>query len=322
LPFPFNMRISMAFWNLLFLDNARFAPDATKSALVNRGEYLTIALAHCDTCHTPRNALMAEIGGKAMGGASLSSWYAPNITPDPQSGIGRWSDKDLLTYLKTGDAPGVAQAGGPMAEAVEHSFQYLSDDDLKAIIAYLRQIPALHDAHDRNPRAEYGARIDTDAQLRGTPVPEHIASGALLFSGECAACHRPDGKGSVDHYYPQLFHNSALGATNPDNLISTILMGVKRSVDHKNVYMPGFGKGSYVDELSDQQIADVASYVEQKFGNPDVTINAEQVRLIRNGGAKPFIALIGPYVAPGMAGCAGLVFLVLIGLVFVRRKKT
>lgn len=320
LPFPYSVRLSMAFWNALFLDDTRFKPDATKSAEVNRGHYLSYALAHCDTCHTPRNALMAEIGSKALGGASLSSWYAPNITSDKTSGIGTWSDDDLFRYLKTGDVPGKAQAGGPMAEAVEHSFQYLNDGDLKAIVSYIKQVSPVADAQDKAPRDSYGKQSDREAAYRGLPARD-VNRGEYLFSGECAACHRPTGTGSPDGYYPQLFHNTAIGASIPDNLITTILMGVRREVGGHTTYMPGFGADSYVDSLSDQDIADIGNYVERNFGNPNVRITADDVKLIRSGGPKPLIAQLGAYTVPAMIVLA-LIAIAAIAFVVQRFRKT
>jgi mono/diheme cytochrome c family protein len=82
LPFPFNIRLSMVAWNLLFLDDRRFVPDTTKSPEWNRGAYLSVVMERCDACHTPRNLLMAKIRGKAFAGAPIGSWYAPNITSD------------------------------------------------------------------------------------------------------------------------------------------------------------------------------------------------------------------------------------------------
>ncbi|GBQ29309.1 c-type cytochrome [Gluconacetobacter sacchari] len=316
LPFPYNIRATMAVWNALFLDDRRFEPESGKSVAVNRGHYLAYALAHCDTCHTPRNVMMAEMGGRALGGASLSSWYAPNITSDPKSGLGGWSDDDLARYLKTGDVPGKAQAGGPMAEAVEHSLQYLNDDDIRAIVAYIKQVPAIADAADKAPRDTYGKPSDREAAYRGLDA-RALVRGERLFTGECAACHRPTGTGSPDGYYPQLFHNTAVGAARPDNLISTILMGVRREVGGHTVYMPGFGSGSYVDSLSDQDIADISTYVEQQFGNPAVRVSAEEVTLIRTGGPKPLIARLGAFAVPGMI--AGVLMLAGAALLVLRR---
>ena len=110
-------------WNALFHSDKRFTPDPTKSAEVNRGDYLVNGLAHCDTCHTPRNLLMAADNSKPLAGGSLGSWYAPNITSDKVSGIGAWSNDEIVTYLRTGHVEGKAQSAGPMAEAVEHSLQ-------------------------------------------------------------------------------------------------------------------------------------------------------------------------------------------------------
>jgi fructose 5-dehydrogenase cytochrome subunit len=318
LPFPFNLRLSMLGWNALYLDRTRFTPDPAKSAQVNRGAYLAMGLAHCDTCHTPRGVTMAEIGGRELGGASLGSWIAPNVTPDPVSGIGTWSANDLFRYLKTGDVPGKSQAAGPMAEAVEHSFQFLSDDDLRAIVAYVRQLPAIRNPADRGPRDAYGAASDSEAFIRGV-APGSLDHGERLFAGDCAACHRPTGLGSKDGYYPQLFHNTATGATTPDNLIAAILQGVDRTVGGQHVYMPGFSGGSYVDELSDQDVADVSNYVLTQFGNPSVHVTAADVAVVRTGGPKPLLARVAAYLAPAMAG-ASVVALGLIGLVVARRR--
>ncbi|EHH67404.1 cytochrome c [Gluconobacter morbifer] len=320
LPFPYSIRASMAVWNVLFLDDTRFKSDPAKSAEVNRGHYLSYALAHCDTCHTPRNAMMAETGSSPLAGASLSSWYAPNITSDPHSGIGDWSNEDLFRYLKTGDVPGKAQAGGPMAEAIEHSFQYLNDNDLRAIVAYIKQVPAISDAKDAAPRESYGKTSNREAAYRGLSVGK-VSHGEYLFSGECAACHRPSGQGSPDGYYPQLFHNTAVGAPIADNLITTILMGVRREVHGHTTYMPGFGQGSYVDSLSDQDIADISNYVEQTFGNPNVKVTPDDVKLIRSGGPKPLIAQLGAFTVPAMI-IAALIIAAAILFLIRRSRRT
>lgn len=319
LPFPYNIRASMAIWNALFLDDTRFKPDPSKSVEVNRGHYLSYALAHCDTCHTPRNAMMAEEGSSPLAGASLSSWYAPNVTSDPVSGIGGWSNEDLFRYLKTGDVPGKAQAGGPMAEAIEHSFQYLDDADIRAMVAYIKQVPAISDSKDKAPRESYGKISDRESVYRALPA-SRISRGEYLFSGECAACHRPTGQGSPDGYYPQLFHNTALGAPIADNLITTILMGVRREVNGHTTYMPGFGPGSYVDSLSDQDIADISNYVEQHFGNPNVKVTPDDVKLIRSGGPKPLIAQLGAFTVPAMIGAALILAVAILFFIRLSRK--
>ncbi len=142
LPFPFNIRLSMMGWNLIFAHDKPFAADPSKSAQWNRGAYLAEGLAHCSTCHTPRNFLMAEEGGKALGGASLGTWFAPNITSDAVAGIGKWSVDDIAAYLSTGRSPTGSQAGGPMLEAIDKSFSKLDAKDVKAIATYIHGVAA------------------------------------------------------------------------------------------------------------------------------------------------------------------------------------
>jgi mono/diheme cytochrome c family protein len=99
LPFPFNIRLLMLPWNILFLDRDVFRPDTAQSAEWNRGAYLARGLAHCGTCHTPRNLLMAERASREMGGGEVGTWHAPNVTSDANSGIGGWSEQELLEAI-------------------------------------------------------------------------------------------------------------------------------------------------------------------------------------------------------------------------------
>jgi mono/diheme cytochrome c family protein len=158
LPFPFNIRLSMATWNLLFLEHRPYLPDPAKSAEWNRRAYLVNGPAHCVTCHTPRNPLMAENGSRALAGASLGDWFGPNITSDANSGIGGWSNEELVTYLRDGHAEGTSQAAGPMAEAIDNSLRFLSAEDLHAIATYLKTVPPVRDGATASPSSPGGAQ--------------------------------------------------------------------------------------------------------------------------------------------------------------------
>jgi len=318
LPFPFNIRSSMALWNTLFSTNKPFTAEESASAQVNRGNYLVNALAHCDTCHTPRNALMGQDDSKALSGGSLGSWYAPNITPDKTSGIGSWSGEDLAQYLKTGHLAGKAQAAGPMAEAVEHSLQHLSSADIEATVAYLKQIPAVNTGGSQS-RDSYGAASSTEQQMRGDQTSAE--PGWTVFSGSCANCHQANGEGTS--YYPSLFHNSTTGADNPTNLVSAIVNGVHRNVNGQQVDMPAFGPdANFTTQLTDQQIADVSNYVLKTYGNPNVSVTVEQVKQIREGGPKPLLAqLTSPTVMIGVVAVALLTVILFVAWVSRRRKK-
>jgi mono/diheme cytochrome c family protein len=314
LPFPFDIRASMAVWNALYLDDKRFVPDAAKPAEVNRGAYLVDALEHCSACHTPRNDLMAEDSSRFLGGGSVGGWYAPNITSDPHSGIGGWSEAELVQYLRSGRVHGKAQAAGPMAEAVQNSLQHLPDEDLKAIAVYLLQTPPIATSETK-PRFSYGEPAKAEAALRG--LDKGIDPGWRVFSGSCAACHGAVGSGAVNGEYPSLFNNSTTGADRADNLVATILHGVDRTVDGRAHFMPAFGNAaSFTDRLTDQDIADVSNYLFKQYGNPDVKVSIDDVKTIRAGGKPPLLARAQPLVVPALV----IVVIVLLALL-VRRAR-
>ena len=324
LPFPFNVRMSMLGWNAIFLDNKRFVPDASQSQQINRGKYLADGLAHCSTCHTPRNFLMGEKGGAALAGAPLGPWHAPNITSDAVSGIGGWSDAELVQYLKTGRAEGKGQAGGAMAEAVTNSFQHLRDDDIAAIVAYLRTVPPVRDSAQQKPAYSYGKAASAESTLRGMAGPnEHnsLNSGAVLFSGYCASCHSASGSGSNGQSYPSLFNNTTTGSRNPANLVAAILYGVERKVGDQEILMPRFDAYSYVNPLTDRQIVLIANYVLEQYGNPDVQVTEAYVAQARSGGEQPALAKLQPYMAPAIGAVVVLLLLIVLAVIIARRRR-
>ncbi|HEY8328616.1 MAG TPA: cytochrome c [Rhodanobacter sp.] len=311
LPFPFNLRLSMAAWNLLFLDSKPFTPDPAKGAAWNRGAYLVRGLAHCSTCHTPRNLLMAEQSSRELAGGAVGTWLAPNITSDANSGIGGWSEQELVDYLKLGHARGKAQAAGPMAEAVDHSLQYLEPADLRAIATYLKTVPAQHEPADTQAVDSWGAAFDGVADQRGTPLPDDAEqwSGAQLYDAHCASCHQPSGEGSFDGGLPPLFHNTATGRADTGNLVLVILEGIRWTND-SGVHMPGFA-----GDLSDRQIATLASYLTQRYGNPAAKVGVEQVRMLRAGGAPSHLVALARW------AMVVAVMLILALIVLRRRRK-
>jgi fructose 5-dehydrogenase cytochrome subunit len=324
LPFPFNLRFSMRFWNMMFANNKMWQNDGSKSAEWNRGNYLVNGLAHCNTCHTPRGFMMQEQQDRPLAGGPLGSWYAPNITSDEVSGIGGWSDDELVQYLKTGRAPGKNQAAGGMAEAVEHSLQYLPEGDLHAIATYLKGTAPIRDEGDTIPAFSYGAPYDVENSVRGrnpNNANHSLDNGAALFSGNCASCHQPDGAGSANQAYPSLFHNTATGLRNPNNLISAILFGVQRDTADHQVLMPGFSSPSYVDKLNDQQVADISNFVLAHYGNAEVTVTAGDVAWVRKGGHPPLLARLQPMMLPGMIGAIIVLLVVIVAWRLMRRRR-
>ncbi|MFC4277709.1 cytochrome c [Achromobacter aloeverae] len=315
LPFPFDIRASMKGWNLLFNNDKRFEAPAGKSDQWLRGAYLTEALAHCATCHTPRNALMAEDESRAYGGASLGKWYASNISSDPVHGIGGWSQETLVAYLKTGHAPGHALAAGPMAEAIDHSLSKLSDADLDAIAMYIKSVAPVAGGTASQPAYAFGKPATDEARIRGTTMGK--TTGATLYSGNCASCHQASGTGAALGGAPSLLHVSAVGRDDPGNLVMAILDGVYRSDKDTPRRMPAFAR-----ELDNDEVAMLATYVRQTFGNPAApVVTAAQVQALREP-AQP--GPIVTYARIGL-GAAVVVLLVLLGWRFSRfgrRRRT
>ena len=120
-------------------------PDMTKDAVWSRGAYLVATIGRCGDCHTPRNWLGAREPARLLAGSSAGPGgkAAPNITPDPESGIGKWSTEDIETLLKDGQKPDFDFVGGAMAEIVRNTSR-LTDADRRAIALYLQSIPAIH----------------------------------------------------------------------------------------------------------------------------------------------------------------------------------
>jgi mono/diheme cytochrome c family protein len=323
LPFPFDIRLSMAVWNGLFLADHRFEPDPLHDDEWNRGAYLATALEHCSTCHSARGLLMQELEDKAFTGAPLGAWYAPNLTSDRASGIGGWSRQDIADYLKTGRVIGKAGAAGPMSDAVTHSLSRLSDADLRAIAAFFSSLPGALDSGTTNGAAqspaEQGGASDIEAALRGV-TPAVTSDGAALFSGLCASCHSNTGAGSTDQVFPSLFHNSTVGAERPDNLIAVILYGVDRDAGGHRAFMPSFGRASFVQSLDDAEIANLATFVRATFGPGGNPVTASDVALSRAGGPKSRL----PQIAQAAIAGGALITLFLFGWIgwrSVRRRS-
>jgi len=146
LAFPFNVRALQFGWKLLNFAPGEFKPDKGKSAEINRGAYLAQALGHCAECHSPRTAIgsiRAELlyaGDTNHAGAGTR---VPNITPDPATGLGKWSPGDYADLLSMGMTPDGDFVGGDMGEVVKNGTSKLTPADRNAMVAYLRQLPPI-----------------------------------------------------------------------------------------------------------------------------------------------------------------------------------
>lgn len=144
LPWYMRFRIVNYVWKLLFHSATPFASRADKSPLWNRGAYLVNAVSHCGECHTPRNTFGALIEDRHLAGnpSGPDGDPVPNITPDLEAGIGRWSAHEIAQYLQSGLDPEGDFAGGAMVDVIDQSLSRLSASDIQAIVVYLRDLPA------------------------------------------------------------------------------------------------------------------------------------------------------------------------------------
>lgn len=270
LAFPFNQRWAVGLWKAAFFKSRRFAEDPAKPAEWNRGAYLANALGHCGECHTPRNAAFAMRPGRALAGESLLGWRAYNITSDPKFGIGGWSDRDVIEYLRTGHADGHGSAAGPMGEAVEYGLQFLAPADAAALAAYLRTVPPQRDDGLIEVNAAPGPAL-TSTAVRPGADGEGYAQGLKLFAGACAGCHVWNGTG-LESSYASLLGSRSVNDTSGANAVQAILHGVDLSIGGSRVSMPAFAA-----DFSNAEIAALANFVISHFGGKQGRVTAEDV---------------------------------------------
>lgn len=332
LTFPFNLPGIMPIWNLLFTKDSNLTYDLSLTESQNRGKYLVDGLTHCSTCHTPRNQFMAEDYQQYLGGGIADGWHAPNITSDKISGIGGWSQEELFTYLKTGRAFGKSSAAGPMADAIDYSFQHLKDEDLTAIVEYLQTIPPIANPEQKLPAYQYSNQETiTWSDFEQYPPHDNQSSfyrdnttidGALLYNAACATCHGIQGEGALDQSIPSLTQNSTVGRVDRTNLVLTILEGVHRkpTLNESITLMPAFSleETEIFSWLSDEQIAAVANYVTEHFGDGETTLSGVDIEIIKAGGNTPFLVKHASVIA--MLGfIAGILIIAMIGRFIFRR---
>ena len=269
LAFPFNLRPLMAGWNALYLTPGPVAPVDARSAEWNRGAYLVDGLGHCGACHSARDALGAERGGQGyLAGARVDGWEAPALTSLGHAPI-PWTETDLYDYLRHGHSARHGSAGGPMTPVVQQ-LAVLPDADIRAMATYL----ATFNATD-------APAPDADALVAQSQRPDRVGTGATarLFTTACGACHH-DGSGpALLGLNIPLALNTQLHGERPDNLLRTILEGVREPSGPSAGFMP-----AYADHLDDAQIAELAAYLRGRYAPgrppwPDLAATVARLRL-------------------------------------------
>jgi len=259
--FPMNVRASVALWNVISLPpqtGAQTPQGATPEW--SRGEAIVLGPGHCSQCHTPRNPFGADTRGKAFQGGLLDNFVSPDLTGNERTGLGRWSVDDITEYLRTGRNARAA-AGGPMGDVVTYSTSMMTDEDRHAIAIYLKSLPA---------------SADVDSTAADTAS---IKRGAAVFSDACTACHLQNAVGQPT-LFPPLGNNAVAQQTDPTGVLHIILAGVR--VGPSPTRPSPLTMPSFAWKLTDQQIADVSTYIRNSWGNRASPVAVEDVAKLRS----------------------------------------
>ena len=273
IPSLLSFRWPLAIWNLVFTKGGSYVAKPEHDAVWNRGAYLVQGLGHCGACHTPRGfafqeKALDESNATYLGGALLDAWLAANLRGDQRTGLGQWSQADLAAFLKSGhNRDGTAY--GSMIDVVNNSTPYLSDDDINAMAVYLKSLPA------SGTESAYAYNDATTTALHNGHATE---PGAATYATSCASCHGLDAKGFAP-YLPPLAGNPTVLGGDPASLINLVLNGstplvVKGTPDAYR--MPQFRL-----QLTDQEIADVVTFIRGGWGNQASPVTAAQVAELR-----------------------------------------
>lgn len=258
LSFPFNVRLGLTGWNMLYGKSVQLQPGEAKSPAWQRGQYMVEVLGHCGECHTPRNPIGALQQDKRFTGGLLMGYLAPSLLAQDLAERG-WTQPDLTTFLKHGIS---AQGSmfNEMYPVVHHSTQHLQDADLSAMATYL--------LGDQPPKARLVEPVPL-AQLN-----DSAKRGRQQYLNVCAGCHGVEGEGKP-HIAVAMQGNTVLRQSDPRNLVKAILDGIAEQQFtgfERMQPMPGFA-----DKLDDQQVTDMVNYLRQAWGGLPGDLSLQQL---------------------------------------------
>ncbi len=262
LSFPFDHRVVIAGWKLLFLRAGTYKPDTTRNAEWNRGAYLVEGLAHCGACHTPRNALGAEQSTASFAGGDVDNWKAYAINAQSPAPV-PWDADALDAYLRDGFHPDHGTARGPMAEVVSN-LSSVPASDVHAIATYMADVFG----KPSPVRKLQGETALAQAKLGAAPSPE--SEGGKIYVAACAGCHdggRPPPYGGI-----HLGLSTAISSPDPRNLANIVLAGVAPIEGERSPIMPGFAA-----VMNDRQVAVLLEYLRSRFSNHRALSDLERV---------------------------------------------
>jgi mono/diheme cytochrome c family protein len=278
-PWPLSMRWPLAIWRKVFAPAPQavaFDASRYKDPQIARGAYLVQGLGHCGSCHTPRALTLQEKAldesGEAYlsGGPVIDGWLAVNLRGNLADGLGSWTRDDIVATLRSARSTTHAVLGGAMGDVVVHSTQHLNDADLQAVAAYLKTLP---------PTKDQVASFNPDpATAKALAAGQEDSRGAELYVDNCAACHRTNGQG-YERVFPKIAGNSSVLSQDPVSMIRLVLAGSKlpaTATAPSELGMPGFAW-----RLSDEEVAQLLTFIRSSWGNQAPAVNVEEVTKLR-----------------------------------------
>jgi mono/diheme cytochrome c family protein len=259
LAFPFGFRPLLAAWQLLYLHPGPFQADPAQSEEWNRGKYLVDAIAHCGACHTPHNALGAELRDHAFAGGEAEGWTAPPLDASSPSPT-RWTRERLAAYLQNRPLPGEGVPAGPMIP-VAHDLSSVPPQDVLAIATYMASIGGFDEGRPANAAEPPSASHGNGAPRIAPPGNDALASGRAIYVSACAVCHEA-GRGVGSAQAMRLARSTSLTLATPTNLLRIVEGGITPRNGEPGRWMPAF-RGAFTDA----QLADLARYLRAAFGS-------------------------------------------------------
>jgi mono/diheme cytochrome c family protein len=268
------MRFPLTYWRWLFAPRPHpFDLGQYNDAELARGAYFVEGLGHCGECHTPR-ALALQLKAKSpkdgpayLSGAVVESFFAPSLRSDGPGSLVSWDRADIATFLKTGVNPrGIAF--GSMIDVIEHSTQFMTADDLNATARYLKSVGAsavIRPAYD-------------PVTAKSLAAGDISRPGARVYIDNCAACHRPDGRG-YEGVFPALAGNPVAETPDPTSLATIVLKGSKTPRTQGTPAQ--FTMPSFAWRLSDEEVAAVVSFIRSSWGNQASAVTPQDAAKIR-----------------------------------------
>jgi mono/diheme cytochrome c family protein len=183
------------------------------------------------------------------------------------------TDDEVRSYLSAGHASGRGTAAGPMGEAVDQSFTGIAPSDIRALVTYLRSVPAI-------TSADLPAKLAPpapDSPKQGTATAEAV--GKRVFEGACVHCHNWTGVSQISPF-ATIAGTRGVNDRTATNVVQIVISGTTRHTPDGVISMPAFGNA-----YSDTEIAAVANYVTARFGAEPSKLTEKDVAALRSQAA-------------------------------------